>query len=244
MGSGWTIEQKICIFDCGGHRTLFDLGRVLRLPTNPHPTPTTCSTFAGTSPTCGEWSVAMNTEIWIISISALALLVSVVSVAITIYRTAPSTMLDQEQIAAMRIVASRTMVVWEQLQMISNAAVMGNTTYSQLLPSYQRNAFRLEEALDKAIGIGLFSTLIGDRKHALILYVVFVQSLHHVATVKEPNKQPPKVWTNEHYAMGLVRLLDIMRKFDPPLIPQSAYDDIDLKKLEQFIEKAYTYRGS
>ena len=118
----------------------------------------------------------MDTTTWAISISGIALLVSFVSAAVTIYRSAPSTLLYHEQMAVMRIVASRTMVLWDQLKTIATAQVSSSTIDLYMLSSYQKNALRLEEASDKAIGIGLLSKLMGNHKHSFILYVAFVQS--------------------------------------------------------------------
>lgn len=183
----------------------------------------------------------MNTTALAMVISGIALLVSVVSVAVTIYRSAPSTLLFQKQMAAMRIVASRTMVLWDQLQTIATAQVTDSAIDSYILSSYQKNALRLEEALDKAIGIGLLSKLMGNHKHSFILYVAFVQSLNHVATLEDPDKRPLEEWTKQHFSMGLVRLIDILRKFDSPLLPQSVYHSLDEERLEKLTEEAWTY---
>ena len=183
----------------------------------------------------------MDINTWAISISGIALLVSVVSVAVTIYRSAPSTLLHHEQMAAMRIVASRTMVLWDQLKFISTAHEISRTIDSYILSSFQTNALRLEEALDKAIGIGLLSNLMGNHKHSFILYVAFVQSLNHIATLEEPDKQPLEEWMQPNFSMGLVRLVDLQRKFDSSLLPQSVYDSMDEGRMKKLTEEAWTY---
>ena len=188
-----------------------------------------------------EKDFLMDTATWAISISGIALLVSVVSVAVTIYRSAPSTLLYHEQMAVMRIVASRTMVLWDQLRTIATAQVSSSTINSYRLSSFQKNALRLEEALDKAIGIGLLSKLLGNHEHSFILYVAFVQSLNRIATLEEPDKQPLKEWTEQHFSMGLVRLVDVLRKFNSSLLPQSVYHSLDEGRLEELTEEAWTY---
>ena len=188
-----------------------------------------------------EKDFLMDTATWAISISGIALLVSVVSVAVTIYRSAPSTLLYHEQMAAMRIVATRTMVLWEQLQKIAIAQVSSSTIDSDILSSYQKNALRLEEALDKAIGIDLLSKLMGDHKNSFILYVVFVESLNYIATMEKPNKEPLEEGMNLHFSMGLVRLVDILRKFDSSLLPQSVFHSLGERHLEKLTEEAWTY---
>ena len=183
----------------------------------------------------------MDTTTWAISISGIALLVSFVSAAVTIYRSAPSTLLYHEQMAVMRIVASRTMVLWDQLKTIATAQVSSSTIDLYMLSSYQKNALRLEEASDKAIGIGLLSKLMGNHKHSFILYVAFVQSLNHIATLEKPDKQPLEEWTKQHFSMGLVRLVDILRKFDSSLLPQSVYHSLYHSLDEKLTEEAWTY---
>ena len=183
----------------------------------------------------------MDTAIWAISISGIALLVSVVSVVVTIYRSAPSTLLYHEQMAVMRIVASRTIVLWEQLQTIATTQASGSTIDSYILSSYQKNALRLEEVLDKAIGLGLLSKLMGTHKHSFILFVAFVQSLNHIATLEEPAKKLLEEWMSQHFSMGLVRLVDTLRKFDSSLLPQSVYNSLDERRLEKLTEEAWTY---
>ena len=183
----------------------------------------------------------MDTAIWAISISGIALLVSVVSVAVTIYRSTPSTLLYHEQMAVMRIVASRTMVLWDQRRTIETAQVSGITINPYMLSSYHKSALRLEEVLDKAIGIGLLSKLMGTHEQSFILFVDFLRSLNHIATLEGPAKKLLEEWLNQHFSMGLVRLVDTLRKFDSSLLPQSVYNSLDERRMEKLTEEAWTY---
>ena len=174
-------------------------------------------------------------------LSAFALIVSIFSVGLTFYRTAASTLLHREQMAAMRIVASRTVLLWDQVQTVARVQLDGLALDSYRLISFQKTALRLEDALDKATGVGLFPRILGDHRHSLMLYAAFVQGLSWVANLEEADEQPLETSPGKHFSMGLVRLLDVCQKFDSSLLPENLFESMDTERLEELVKEAWTY---
>ena len=174
-------------------------------------------------------------------LSVLALVVSVVSLAGTFYRNARSTQLRNAQDEAMRTVAARAIVLWEQLMIIVECQVKNCDIDSYVLPSVQKNAGRLEDALDHAIRVGLLHVISeADREHSLTLYAAFLQGLTEVADRDNPQGQPLETWTKQHLLMGMVRLLDSCRKYRQSVIPAPVLQRVG-KKVDGMLERAWGY---
>lgn len=140
-------------------------------------------------------------------ISAVALMVS----SLTFWRTQPALQLKRDQQAQMAVVASRATVLWDQMQTIIAATSNNHQIDSYLFPSMKANARRLEESIDKAIGLGLFTILVGSDSLSLNLFTAFIQGLTHVFSDESVG---PEVWTKQHLLMGMVRLLESCRRYD------------------------------
>jgi hypothetical protein len=140
-------------------------------------------------------------------ISAVALVVS----SLTFWRTRPALQLKRDQQAQMTVVASRATVLWDQMQTIIAAKSNDHHIDSYLFPSMRANARRLEESMDKAIGLGLFTVLVGGDSLSLNLFTAFIQSLSHAFSDESVE---PEVWTKQHLLMGMVRLLESCKSYD------------------------------
>jgi hypothetical protein len=140
-------------------------------------------------------------------ISAVALVVS----SLTFWRTRPALQLKRDQQAQMAVVASRATVLWDQMQTIIAATSNNHLIDSYLFASMKANARRLEESIDKAIGLGLFTVLVGGDSLSLTLFTAFIQSLSHAF---RDESVEPEVWTKRHLLMGMVRLLESCRHYD------------------------------
>jgi hypothetical protein len=140
-------------------------------------------------------------------ISALALAVS----SLTFWRTRPALQLKRDQQAQMAVVASRATVLWDQIQTIIVATSNNHQIDPYLFPSMKANAKRLEDAIDNAIGIALFTMLVGGDSLSLTLFTAFIQSLSHACSTESVE---PEVWTKQHLLMGMVRLLESCRRYD------------------------------
>jgi hypothetical protein len=111
----------------------------------------------------------------------------------------------------MAVVASRATVLWDQMETINVVTSNNHQIDSYLFPSMKANARRLEESIDKAIGLGLFTVLVGGDSLSLTLYTAFIQSLSHAF---RDESVEPQVWTKQHLRMGMVRLLESCRRYD------------------------------
>jgi hypothetical protein len=140
-------------------------------------------------------------------ISAVALVVS----SLSFWRTRPALQLKRDQQSQMAVVASRATVLWDQMQTIIAATSNNHQIDSYLFPSVKANARRLEESIDKAIGLGLFTVLVGGNSLSLSLFTAFIQSLSHAFSDESVQ---PEVWTKQHLLMGMVRLLESCRRYD------------------------------
>ncbi len=65
--------------------------------------------------------------------------------------------------------------------------------------------------MDKAIGLGLFTVLVGGDSLSLNLFTAFIQSLSHAFSDESVE---PEVWTKQHLLMGMVRLLESCKSYD------------------------------
>jgi len=134
-------------------------------------------------------------------VSCLSLIVSFLA----FWRGRPSSQLHRDQQGQMRVLTARTVVLWDQM-----LTVMGATSGKYSLDPYvfgamRVSAHRLEEALDKAIGLGLWSRIVGDDPTSLPMYTALVRCLTDAANQEISSPEP---WTKEHLVMGMVRLLD------------------------------------
>lgn len=76
-------------------------------------------------------------------------------------------------------VASRATVLWDPMQTIIAATSNNHQIESYSFPSAKANSRRLEETIGKAIGLSLFTVLVGGDSLSLSLFAAFDQSLSH-----------------------------------------------------------------
>lgn len=176
-------------------------------------------------------------------IAVVAVVVSLLSFAVsafTFYRNSGPAQLRKEQMARMRIIAARAVVLWDQIDTIASAQVRKSDVDPYLFPSIQENARRLEEALDAAIGLGLFRELLEDRNHSLPMYSAFVQGVRWVASMPDPDTQSLDAWTKQHFLFGMIRLLDVCLRYKPSLLPMSIRTEVTAKVVS-LKTQAWTY---
>ena len=172
------------------------------------------------------WEIRISTEV----LSALALLVSFGSIGWTWYRTRASTRLYEKQMASMRIVTSRTLLLWEYIQtfaMLEAAERIekDNRAAQSTLVAYQKAAQRLEEALDRAAGLGLLPVLAGDDDIALGSYSIFLQDLNWAIIRRDLDEAFGEV--SFRLTHGTIRLMHACRTYSPTSLPSTMFDSLD-----------------
>jgi len=120
--------------------------------------------------------------------------------SLTFWRTRPALQLKRDQQAPLAVVASRATVLWDPMQTIIAATSNNHQIESYFFPSAKANARRLEETIGKAIGLSLFTVLVGGDNLSLSLFAAFDQSLFHSFSDESVE---PEVWTNQHLLMGI-----------------------------------------
>ena len=140
-----------------------------------------------------------------ILISILALSVSF----LTFGEDEPQKSLKRRQHKIMRILATRVIILWEQIMVITAANYHKYEVDPYLLRSMQVNAQRIEEALDQAIGNGLWNEVVQSREHAVSLYVALVQSLVDASS----EDSGLEAWGKQHLVMGMHRLLEVCEAY-------------------------------
>lgn len=135
-----------------------------------------------------------------LGVGGLSLLVSV----LTFLRNSPNAQLRRDQRAHMRVLSSRAIVLWDQLQTLIASQENKHDVDPYLYGAMRINARRVEDCLDRAIGLGLWSVVVGERKdHAIALHAAFTQSLVDASSKEEAGTEP---WLKLHLLMGMVRL--------------------------------------
>lgn len=173
-----------------------------------------------------------------LTISIIAIIVSMLSLAHTIWKNSERTWLRRQQQNSMRILSSRAVVLWQQIWLVLSATANKNPIDTFVFPSMQENAKRLEDALDHAIGIGLLPVLVEDREGSLVLHVAFVQSLASASQLSDKNPMEP--WLGTHLLMGMVRLLDVCLRYRTDLLP-SSFKDMIRPKVIELKDEAWVY---
>ena len=108
---------------------------------------------------------------------------------------------------ALRTVAARAVVVWEQMQNIMFCLKYEKQLDPYFFPSYQLNIQRLEKAIDKAISVGCFEELVTTKSNALTYHAVFIQGLVYVKSLDIKEMTDLNEWINKHFLLGMARLV-------------------------------------
>ena len=179
-------------------------------------------------------AIVSDPKTWI---SAVALVVSF----LTFWRTQPALQLKRDQQAQMAVVASRATVLWDQMETIRVATSKKDQIDPYLFPSVKANARRLEESIDKAIGLGLFTVLIGGDSLSLTLFTAFLQSMSHAFSDESFDHE---VWKKWHLRMGMVRLLQSCRCYDNNLksslgVPLPSFSPGDIEYSRSYINASH-----
>jgi len=153
--------------------------------------------------------------------------------ALTYFQNGASSQLRHQQIERMRIVAVRAAILWDQVYTILAVEEIDN----YLFPSIQNNASRLEQALDLAVSAGLMREVISDRPNALPLYTAFLQVICYVTTPLPPNELR-EACRNDHFSLGLIRLLHQCLSFGHNILPEHFADRDYIRKK---VDMAWTY---
>ena len=179
----------------------------------------------------------MNGELTIIIISLIISGFSFGISLLTYWRNRRSEQLKREQDSQMLILASRIVVFWEQLQNIASAKVHKYSFHPYIFDSLRKNATRIEDSLQKAIGLGLWTKIIGDNPQSTILYSTFIQDLLHSASTQGERLDD---WTGTHLLTGVIRTIEACELYKNPSvleITQPVY-----AKISSYLkENAWTY---
>ncbi len=176
-----------------------------------------------------------------ISTAMVAVVISAISLTLsllTYYRNSQSVQLKLQQTGSMRVVAGQSMIIWDQLEKVINAQATRLDVDPYLYTSLKQNCLRLEESLDRAVGLGLYADLVGDRPDALQMHTAFRQSLAWVHTI-DPDDSMPEDWTSLHLVMGMIRLLDQTKSYEADLLPDTYWDEISIPQNMQDLAWSY-----
>ena len=127
----------------------------------------------------------------------------------------------------MRSLAARAFILWDLVN-----TIMAGDDERSVVSSVVKNARCLEEALDRAVEVGLLTSVVGNREHSLILYSVTQQALMNVGQ--------SVTQIDEHLTLALIRVLDVCREYRTPVLPASVLQRVG-GKLDLLQEVAWTY---
>ena len=120
--------------------------------------------------------------------------------------------MKRSQILHMTKLASKTIIFWEQLQILITANVTNFDVDPYLFKSLKENAKRLEISIEDAIGLGLWEALVPkNKKHSEVLHVAFIQSLVDGGSIDTDKSED---WLKYHLLMGVIRLIQICEQYD------------------------------
>jgi hypothetical protein len=172
----------------------------------------------------------------------LSIAISIISLAIAVsafYLSTPKARLKQEQLNCMRVVAGRTAIIFDQISVIATAKKHATAIDDYIFASFHANCGRLEESLDKAIGMGLYATLIGNQDHGLTYFNALSQSLKHITTNNNRQHLEEQMDTM-HFVMGIERLMNICLEHRPKLYPTRLHDQL-LRQAEPLKDMSRNY---
>lgn len=179
----------------------------------------------------------MSSEI-ILNITLVCIaVVSLVVSFLTFWRNRRSTRLKKEQESQILILASGIVILWEQILVLITANVNKSPLQPYIFDSLRKNASRLEDNLQNAIGLGLWSTIIGKQKASVTLYSAFIQSLIYASTSQENDTEP---WLKLHLHMGMIRALEICVRYRSNLVSEVVKPTIE-KVSKDLRRKAWNY---
>jgi hypothetical protein len=158
------------------------------------------------------------------AVPLLACLVSVVAVIISglaYYHNTEDAIRMAKIDSSIRTVLYRTIILWEQTDTVVQAQVKNFTVDPYVYPSMRDNSRLLTSAMDAAIETGGLDKLIGKDKHALDMYIAFVQGLQQQAQIRTEADVALSEWTKQHVLFGLIRQLDNLLDYPGSGVPQS-----------------------
>ena len=201
-------------------------------------------------------SVPWLTAIWSsISVPILISLFAIFLALLTFLRGRPSEETERVQDYQMRIVAGRVLSLYEDTRLIPalkkteeerkkrNAEKEGEPmrpAKKHVFPAMQRNAQLLEEALEKGIGLGLMTELMGSRPLSMQMFHQFRRELLTLSQL-DPREVTYDTWAARHYLCGLIRLLDQLSAYREQVFPKSVQNYIKDKIAQECIEEAWEY---
>ena len=113
--------------------------------------------------------------------------------------------LVHEQDLQMVEIASRTVVLSQQIKTIAFTTVHDEDLDNYIFSSIRKNAVRLEESLDRGLALGLWPHIVSSKRNARPMYTAFIQALLNAA---EPDNAAEE-WTKMHLTMGIWRTLEL-----------------------------------
>ena len=190
-----------------------------------------------TSQNSGKKNTVRSTiESFAILAAAILSIASIIISVLSFHRDSESQRIERNQNQAMRVVSANAVLLFNHLQTISVAQEHGVQVEPLLLVSLQKRASNLQDSMDSAIRHGLYTDLIGSHACAVSHYALLQKHLEHVNTL-DPSSSDTLDWGRAELIFGALRLLDKIRVYDPPLMPDSVWREIGIK--QEVFEQAW-----
>lgn len=169
----------------------------------------------------------MNDELILVIISLVISGLSFFVAFLSYWRNRPSVQLKKDQEYQMLILAGQSIVFWKQLESLAIVELSKSEVDPYIFGSLRKNALRFEDSLQKAIGLGLWTNIIGDNPRNIFLFSAFIQSLLNAGTSK---KNDITQFTSLHILMGVIRTIEACEQYGSPMISEiteKVYNQID-----------------
>ena len=161
----------------------------------------------------------------------LATVLAAVSLTISIltyYRGTEAGQVERRQNEAMRVVAAHAVLLWRHVQNVSVAYSKEVEVEPLIYVDMQEKASKLDDAIQAAIALGLYEDLLSSRSCAVNQFARFSKFIAYIQTL-DPKSTPPEVWGRDEFLFGLIRLLDRVKRYSPPVLPATVWEQANLE---------------
>lgn len=138
-------------------------------------------------------------------IATSALLIS----ALSYFQNRRRQILLDEQQREMNSLATRLLILHDQMKTVASTKVKGSRIDPYLFPSMRRNAERVEISLDKAMSLGLWKHIFGNKEYSILLHTAFIQGL---GDAYQPDSNQNQ-FTKQHLVFGIIRALNSCKDY-------------------------------
>ena len=177
------------------------------------------------------------------AVPILALVVSSVAMAIsgmTYYESTIDAVKQAKIDYSIRSVAYRTIIAWEQVDLIAHAQARHFDVDPYVFPSIKENTRLLLVAMESAVEAGGLDKLLGPDGNGLDMYISFIQALQQQESLNLDGTVPLSEWTKQHVLFGLIRQLDNLMDYPNVGISKSLNKRLR-EEIERLRNKSHTY---